>query len=247
MTISAPAARSTSICERCPIRRASRHAIYRARSTFCRDTPVLRTPGTESFLRKCIPVSVGGDCADWLTSLSWRGFYTVDPNVSLTCSLQCSAYAAVVGGTPEQRRRFLQPFLATKGAPLPHSLDEPAAAPTSDLHRQEKGAHHRARFGNSWVISGGSIGYLRPPDGTDRCRPCSPSSAAPMPTSNPRVASRSSLCLVRQRPILEHAFDMLDTVPISRRASAWTLFRFRPEICWDKRGRTPTGCGELCG
>src|SRR6266404_1799487 len=74
----------------------------------------------EGFLRKCIPVSVGGDCAGLVDlAILAEEFYTVDCNVSLTMlSTMLGLTPLVVGGTPEQRQRFLQPFLATKGAPL---------------------------------------------------------------------------------------------------------------------------------
>src|SRR5229473_1507504 len=127
----------------------------------------------EGFLRKCIPVSVGGDCAGLVDlAILAEEFYTVDANVSLTMlSTVLGLAPLVVGGKPEQHQRFLPPFLAAKGAPL-------------------------AAFASTEPGGSANVGSLRPPDGTDRVPTCSPSSAAPMPTSNPRVASRSSLCLV---------------------------------------------------
>src|SRR5713226_8394406 len=74
----------------------------------------------EGFLRKCIPVSVGGDCAGLLDlAILAEEFYTVDANVSLTMlSTVLGLAPLVVGGKPEQHQRFLPPFLAAKGAPL---------------------------------------------------------------------------------------------------------------------------------
>src|SRR5258708_2430154 len=85
----------------------------------------------EGFLRKCIPVSVGGDCVGLVDlAILAEEFYTVDPNVSLTMiSTMLGLTPLVVGGTPEQRQRFLQPFLATKGAPLAaFALTEPGGS-----------------------------------------------------------------------------------------------------------------------
>ena len=112
----------------------------------------------EGFLRKCIPVSVGGDGAGLvdLTILA-EEFYTVDPNVSLTMiSTMLGLTPVVVGGTPEQRQRFLQPFLATKGAPLAaFALTEPGGSANVGSPPPGEGVRTTARrVGDSWVISG---------------------------------------------------------------------------------------------
>ncbi len=62
----------------------------------------------------------------------------------------------VVGGTPEQRQRFLQPFLATKGAPLAaFALTEPGGSANVGSPSPGEGVRTTARrVGDSWVISG---------------------------------------------------------------------------------------------
>ena len=113
---------------------------------------------TESFLRKCIPVSVGGDCAGLVDlAILAEEFYTVDPNVSLTMiSTMLGLTPLVVGGTPEQRQRFLQPFLATKGGPLAaFALTEPGGSANVGSPSPGQGVRTTARrVGDSWVISG---------------------------------------------------------------------------------------------
>src|SRR6266446_7060276 len=113
---------------------------------------------TESFLRKCIPVSVGGDCAGLVDlAILAEEFYTVDPNVSLTMlSTMLGLTPLVVGGTPEQHQRFLPPFLAAKGAPLAaFALTEPGGSANVGSPSPGEGVRTTARrFGNSWVISG---------------------------------------------------------------------------------------------
>jgi butyryl-CoA dehydrogenase len=86
----------------------------------------------EGFLRKCIPVSVGGDCAGLFDlAILAEEFYTVDPNVSLTMlSTVLGLTPLVVGGTPEQRQRRIS------------------------IARRRR-AHHRA-------ASGRLVGHLRP-------------------------------------------------------------------------------------
>ena len=112
----------------------------------------------EGFLRKCIPVSVGGDCAGLVDlAILAEEFYTVDPNVSLTMlSTMLGLTPLVVGGTPEQRQRFLQPFLATKGAPLAaFALTEPGGSANVGSPSPGEGVRTTARrVGDSWVISG---------------------------------------------------------------------------------------------
>ena len=112
----------------------------------------------EGFLRKCIPVSVGGDCAGLVDlAILAEEFYTVDPNVSLTMlSTMLGLTPLVVGGTPEQRQRFLQPFLATKGAPLAaFALTEPGGSANVGSPSPGEGVRTTARrVADSWVISG---------------------------------------------------------------------------------------------
>jgi nitroalkane oxidase len=112
----------------------------------------------EGFLRKCVPVSVGGDCAGLVDlAILAEEFYTVDPNVSLTMlSTMLGLTPLVVGGTPEQRQRFLQPFLATKGAPLAaFALTEPGGSANVGSPSPGEGVRTTARrVGDSWVISG---------------------------------------------------------------------------------------------
>ena len=112
----------------------------------------------EGFLRKCIPVSVGGDCPGLVDlAILAEEFYTVDPNVSLTMlSTMLGLTPLVVGGTPEQRQRFLKPFLATKGAPLAaFALTEPGGSANVGSPSPGEGVRTTARrVGDSWVISG---------------------------------------------------------------------------------------------
>jgi alkylation response protein AidB-like acyl-CoA dehydrogenase len=167
---------------------------------FVATRPFFERLVAEGFLRKCIPVSVGGDCAGLVDlAILAEEFYTVDANVSLTMlSTVLGLAPLVVGGTPEQHRRFLPPFLATKGAPLAaFASTEPGGSANVGSPPPGEGVRTTARrLATRGLSRAGSNGYLRPPDGTDRVPTCSPSSAAPIPKSNPRVASRSSLCLV---------------------------------------------------
>jgi len=164
-------------------------------------------------------------------------------NVSLTM-LSTVLGLAHAGGWRQTRSStngfLLPPFLAAKWCTACRIRFDryPAAAPTSDLYRQGKAsAPPRGGLATRGSSRAGSNGYLRPPDERTVVPTCSPSSAAPIANVEP---SRGISIIAVPRPdsglIFEHASTCWDTVPISRRASAWTLFRFRPEICSDKRG-----------
>src|SRR5580692_7443728 len=112
----------------------------------------------EGFLRKCIPVSVGGDSVKQKDlAILAEEFYTVDANVSLTMlSTVLGLAPLVVGGKPEQHQWFLPPFLATQGAPLAaFALTEPGGSANVGSPPPGEGVRTTARrVGDSWVISG---------------------------------------------------------------------------------------------
>src|SRR5467141_631186 len=179
----------------------SRHAIYRALSS------VLSRPArsTNAWWRRAFYASVfpsrwAVTVLDWLISLSWRRSFIPSMLTSHSpCSPRCSGLRRWwLAANQSSTNGFCRLFLRPRVHRLPHSLrPNPAAAPTSDLYRQEKAsAPPRGGLATRGSSRAGSNGYLRPPDGTDREPTCSRSSAAPMPPSNPRVASRSALCLV---------------------------------------------------
>jgi alkylation response protein AidB-like acyl-CoA dehydrogenase len=112
----------------------------------------------EGFLRKCIPVSVGGGCVGLVDlAIMAEEFYTVDANVSLTMlSTVLGLAPLVVGGTPEQHQQFLPPFLAAKGAPLAaFASTEPGGSANAGSPPPAEGVRTTARrVDDSWVISG---------------------------------------------------------------------------------------------
>ena len=113
----------------------------------------------EGFLRKCIPVSVGGDCAGLVDlAILAEEFYTVDANVSLTMlSTVLGLAPLVVGGKPEQHQRFLPPFLAAKGAPLAaFALTEPGGSANVGSPPPGEGVRTTAR--RVWRL----VGHLGP-------------------------------------------------------------------------------------
>ena len=125
---------------------------------FAATRPFFERLVAAGFLRKCIPVSVGGDCVGLVDlAILAEEFYTVDANVSLTMlSTMLGLAPLVVGGTPEQHRRFLPPFLAKTGAPLAaFASTEPGGGANVGSPPPGEGVRTNARrVGDAWVISG---------------------------------------------------------------------------------------------
>jgi alkylation response protein AidB-like acyl-CoA dehydrogenase len=125
---------------------------------FVATRPFFERLVAEGFLRKCIPVSVGGDCLGLVDlAILAEEFYTVDASVSLTLlSTVLGLAPLVVGGTPEQHRRFLPTFLATDGAPLAaFASTEPGGSANAGSPPPGEGVRTSARrVGDEWVISG---------------------------------------------------------------------------------------------
>jgi len=156
----------------------------------------------------------------------------------------------VVGGKPEQHQRFLPRFLAAgKGAPLAAiRFDRTRRQRNVDLYRQEKAF---APPRGVWRL----VGHLGP-EAMDICghrmerTGCRPAHRR-LPHRCQRRTSRGIsiiACLVRQRLVFEHAFDMLDTCPSHAALPAWTLFRFRPEnMLGQEGGGLQLAAEKLCG
>lgn len=125
---------------------------------FAATRPFYERLVAEGFLRKCIPVSAGGDCMGLVDlAVMTEELYAVDANVSLTLLSTALGLAPVVaGGTPEQQRRLLPAFLATEGAPLAaFASSEPGGSANPGSPPPGEGVRTTARrSGDEWVISG---------------------------------------------------------------------------------------------
>jgi butyryl-CoA dehydrogenase len=181
---------------------------------FVATRPFFERLVAEGFLLKCIPVSVGGDCLGLIDlAILAEEFYAVDASVSLTLlSTVLGLAPLVVGGTPEQHRRFLPAFLSTKGAPLAaFASTEPGGSANAASPPPGEGVRTTARrVGDEWVISGRKQ-WISSATGWDGqgadllavvCR-----------TDSEVDASRGISIIAVPRPdsglIFEHAFDTL--------------------------------------
>ena len=125
---------------------------------FAATRPFFERLVAAGFLRRCIPVAVGGDCAGAVDlAILAEEFYAVDASVALTMlSTSLGLAPLVAGGTPAQHRRFLPPFLARTGAPLAaFASTEPGGSANAGSPPPGEGVRTTAtRVGDEWVISG---------------------------------------------------------------------------------------------
>src|SRR6476620_7207470 len=82
--------------------------------------PVYEAMVAAGFLRKCIPVLAGGDNAGLIDmAIMAEEFYSVNASITLTIlGTVLGLLPILLGGTPEQAGRLLNPFLKKSGAPL---------------------------------------------------------------------------------------------------------------------------------
>jgi len=129
-----------------------------AEERFLATKPAYERLIAEGMLRACIPAAAGGDNEGLLDSaVLVEELFAENPSVALTLlSTVLGLQPVVVGGTPDQQKRMLAPFLETSGAPLaafcstePGGSANPAAPPPGE------GVRTRAEcVDGRWVING---------------------------------------------------------------------------------------------
>src|SRR5882672_3831763 len=87
---------------------------------FAATKPAYEAIVAAGFLRKCIPLSAGGENAGLTyTAMMVAELYAVNASVTLTLvGTVLGLLPLLIGGTEEQRGRLLPPFLKQTGAPL---------------------------------------------------------------------------------------------------------------------------------
>jgi len=82
--------------------------------------PVYEAMVAAGFLRRCIPASAGGDNVGLIDlAIMVEELYSVNASVTLTMlGTVLGLLPILLGGTPEQAGRLLNPFLKKSGAPL---------------------------------------------------------------------------------------------------------------------------------
>ncbi|WFU39559.1 acyl-CoA dehydrogenase family protein [Bradyrhizobium sp. CB82] len=139
-------------------------------------------------LRKCIPATAGGENAGLIDmAILAEEFYSVNASVTLTVlGTVLGLLPILLGGTPDQCKRLLVPFLKTGGAPLAgFCSSEPGGSANSGSPPPGEGVRTTARReGDTWVINGrkkwvsSATGWNR--EGADvLCVVCRTDAAAP--------------------------------------------------------------------
>src|SRR5258708_7573959 len=125
---------------------------------FLATKPTYEAMVAAGYLRKCIPAPAGGDNAGLIDmAILAEEFYSVNPSVTLTMlGTVLGLLPLLLGGTPDQCKRLLGPFLKTSGAPLAgFCSSEPGGSANAASPPPGEGVRTTARReGANWVING---------------------------------------------------------------------------------------------
>src|SRR6266446_6518463 len=125
---------------------------------FAATKPVYEAIIAAGLLRKCIPLSAGGENAGLIdTAIMAEELYAVNASVTLTLiGTVLGLLPVLIGGTNEQRDRLLPPFLKQAGAPLAgFCATEPGGSANAASPPPGEGVRTTARLsGDRWIIQG---------------------------------------------------------------------------------------------
>jgi nitroalkane oxidase len=125
---------------------------------FAATKPAYEAMIAAGFLRKCIPVSAGGESAGLTdTAIMVEELYAVNASVTLTLiGTVLGLLPLLIGGTEQQRGRLLSPFLKQAGAPLAgFCATEPGGSANAASPPPGEGVRTMATLrGDRWIIEG---------------------------------------------------------------------------------------------
>jgi nitroalkane oxidase len=125
---------------------------------FLATRPTYEAMVAAGYLRKCVPAPAGGDNAGLIDmAILAEEFYSVNPSVTLTMlGTVLGLLPILLGGTPDQCKRLLAPFLEKRGAPLAgFCSSEPGGSANAASPPPGEGVRTTARReGDNWVING---------------------------------------------------------------------------------------------
>jgi len=129
-----------------------------AEERFAATKPAYEAMIAAGFLRKCIPLSAGGESAGLMdTAIMAEELYAVNASVTLTLiGTVLGLLPLLIGGTEEQRSRLLPPFLKQTGAPLAgFCATEPGGSANAASPPPGEGVRTTATLrGDRWIIEG---------------------------------------------------------------------------------------------
>jgi nitroalkane oxidase len=136
----------------------SAETLPTAEQRFAATRPAYEAMVAAGFLRKCIPLSAGGESEGLIdTAIMVEELYAVNAGVTLTLiGTVLGLLPLLIGGTEEQRARLLPPFFKQTGSPLagfcatePGGSANPGSPPPGD------GVRTTATLrGERWIIEG---------------------------------------------------------------------------------------------
>lgn len=125
---------------------------------FIATRPVYERLVAEGFLRACIPESAGGAGHGLIdTAVVMEELYCENASVALTLlGTVLGLQPVLIGGTPDQQKRLLAPFLVESGAPLAgFCSSEPGGSANAAAPAPGAGVRTRAaRVDDRWIITG---------------------------------------------------------------------------------------------
>ncbi len=125
---------------------------------FAATKPAYEAVIAAGFLRKCIPLSAGGENAALTdTAIMVEELYAVNASITLTLiGTVLGLLPLLIGGTEEQRSRLLPPFLKQTGAPLAgFCATEPGGSANAASPPPGEGVRTTAKLrGDRWIIEG---------------------------------------------------------------------------------------------
>src|ERR1700738_657486 len=125
---------------------------------FAATKPAYEAMVAAGFLRKCIPLSAGGENAGLTdTAIMAEELYAVNASITLTLiGTVLGLLPLLIGGTEEQRSRLLPPFLRQTGAPLAgFCATEPGGSANAASPPPGEGVRSTATLRDDrWIIEG---------------------------------------------------------------------------------------------
>jgi nitroalkane oxidase len=132
--------------------------LHSPEERFAASKPAYEAMIAAGFLRKCIPLSAGGESAGLTdTAIMVEELYAVNASVTLTLiGTVLGLLPLSICGTEEQRSRLLPPFLKQAAAPLAgFCATEPGGSANAASPQPGEGVRTTATFrGDRWIIDG---------------------------------------------------------------------------------------------